>query len=111
MTRGQRIKYAREKAEINQTDLAKRVGVSKQTLYKYENDIVTNIPSDIIEKISICCKCYPGYIMGWTDNPDLPDASAEDMTKALELYEKYKEAIPQVQDAVEALLKSSRPVS
>jgi hypothetical protein len=49
--------------------------------------------------------------MGWTDNPDLPDASAEDMTKALELYEKYKEAIPQVQDAVEALLKSSRPVS
>ena len=65
MTRGQRIKQLRESLNMSQTDLAKSVGISKQTLYKYENDIVTNIPSNIIEKLSKKLGCSPAYIMGW----------------------------------------------
>lgn len=49
MTVGERIKYVREQAGISQVDFAVRMNVSKQTLYKYENNIVTNIPSDKIE--------------------------------------------------------------
>ena len=64
MTKGQRIKSKRESLNIGLTDLAKKVGVSKQTLYKYENDIITNIPSDAIERISEHLKCTPEYIMG-----------------------------------------------
>ena len=67
MTRGQRIKSMREMRQISQTDLAKRVGISKQTLYKYEQDIVTNIPSDIIEKLADYLDCSPAYIMGWQE--------------------------------------------
>ena len=68
MTKGKRIKSKREKLRISQTELANNVGISKQTLYKYENDIVTNIPSDIVEKLSFYLHCSPGYLMGWEDD-------------------------------------------
>jgi len=64
-TKGQRIKSKRESLNISQTDLAKLIGVSKQTLYKYENDIITNIPSNIIERLSEHLECTPAYLMGW----------------------------------------------
>lgn len=67
MTKGQRIKSQRECLGISQTELANKIGVSKQTLYKYENDIVTNIPSDVIERLSHCLEVSPAYIMGWND--------------------------------------------
>ncbi|MEE1048280.1 MAG: helix-turn-helix transcriptional regulator, partial [Clostridia bacterium] len=51
MTKGQRIRKARESENMTQTELANRLKISKQTLYKYENDIITNIPSNIIEQI------------------------------------------------------------
>lgn len=108
MTKGQRIKQKREELNISQTDLANQVGVSKQTLYKYENDIVTNIPSDVIERLSFRLQCDPSYIMGW-DLPKEVDADPRDMEKAYDLYERYRNAIPEVQAAVETLLKSSRP--
>lgn len=52
MNIGDRIKNKRLKLDINQNDLAEKIGVSKQTLYKYENSIVTNIPSDKIELLA-----------------------------------------------------------
>lgn len=44
MTTGGRIKMYRIAADMTQEELAKRVGVQPQTIYKYEKDIVTNIP-------------------------------------------------------------------
>ena len=52
MNIGDRIKNKRLNLDINQNDLAEKIGVSKQTLYKYENSIVTNIPSDKIELLT-----------------------------------------------------------
>ena len=65
MTRGDRIKILREQKGMQQTDLATRIGVSKQTLFKYEHNIITNIPSDKIELIADVFHVTPGYIMGW----------------------------------------------
>lgn len=62
---GKRIKELREKRAITQTDFAKAIGVSKQTLYKYENGIVTNIPSDRIEIIAKALNTSPSNLMGW----------------------------------------------
>ena len=64
---GKRIKELREKLGISQTDLAIKIGESKQTLYKYENGIITNIPSDKIEIIAEILGCSPAYLMGWSD--------------------------------------------
>lgn len=70
MTIGQRIRERRERLGLGQTELADRVGISKQTLYKYENGIITNIPSDKIEAISKVLNVSPGNLMGWSDNID-----------------------------------------
>lgn len=65
MTKGEKIKSLRKELGITQVELAKRIGVSKQTLYKYENDIITNIPSPKIELIASALQTSEGYIMGW----------------------------------------------
>ena len=52
MTIGERIKKVRNQLGMSQVSFADKIGVSKQTLYKYENNIVTNIPSDKIEIIA-----------------------------------------------------------
>ena len=69
MTKGERIKQRREQLGISQTELAECIGTSKQNLYKYENDIITNIPSDRVEALAKCLDTTPAYIMGWNE-PD-----------------------------------------
>ena len=65
MTKGQRIKYLREKKNLTQVELAKLLETTKQTISKYEKDIVTNIPSDRIEKLAVVLNSTPEYILGW----------------------------------------------
>lgn len=40
MTTGEKIKFARQKKDIKQSVLAKRIGVCQNTLYLYESDQV-----------------------------------------------------------------------
>jgi transcriptional regulator with XRE-family HTH domain len=70
MSVGKRIKQLRSDLGMSQVDFAKAIGVSKQTLYKYENDLITNIPSDKIEAAATVCKVTPGFLMGWDDEID-----------------------------------------
>ncbi len=70
MTIGERIKAVRDKAGISQVELADKIDVSKQTLYKYENNIITNIPSNKIEAIATITHVSPAFIMGWTDSTE-----------------------------------------
>ena len=65
MTVGERIRDLREKLNISQVDFADKINVSKQTLYKYENNLITNIPSDKIEAAANITHVSPAYLMGW----------------------------------------------
>lgn len=68
MTVGDRIRKQRELLKISQTELAEKVKISKQTLYKYEKNIITNIPSDKIEELAIVLHVSEAYLMGWEEN-------------------------------------------
>ena len=68
MSIGQRIKECRELLKMTQESLANKIGTTKQTIYKYENDIITNIPSDKIELIAKALAISPAYLMGWINN-------------------------------------------
>ena len=70
MTIGERIKMLREEMGITQSQLAEKVNTTKQTIYKYENNIITNIPSDKIEIISNFFGISPAILMGWDENND-----------------------------------------
>lgn len=70
MTIGERIRSIRQAKGISQTELANATGISKQTIYKYETNIILNIPSDKIEAISGYLNVNPAVIMGWEDFSD-----------------------------------------
>lgn len=65
MTKGDRIRIAREAKGLTQEELGEILGTSKQTIYKYEQNVVTNIPSDKIELMATALGVEPAYIMGW----------------------------------------------
>lgn len=65
MSKGERIRAAREAANLTQEELGRLCGTTKQTIYKYENGIVTNIPLDRIEKIANVTGVSSAYITGW----------------------------------------------
>lgn len=91
MSIGERIRKQRDSLGISQTYLAKKVGISKQTLYKYETDIITNIPSNKIEDIGKILNVSPAYLMGWEENIVPKEISTHDCydkstKEALKLY-------------------------
>ena len=65
MTIGERIKAAREAKQATQGELAKAAHTTKQTIYKYETGIVSNIPSDKIEAMAAFLNVSESYLMGW----------------------------------------------
>ena len=67
-TRGEAIKALRKAAGLSQEELADKLGTTKQTIYKYEAGIVTNIPSDKIELMSQIFGVSPAVIMGWDED-------------------------------------------
>lgn len=85
MTVGERIKHERTIRGLSQVSLADKINVSKQTLYKYENGIITNIPSDKIEELAFTFGVTPGFLMGWEDEPENKSVS--------DLLEKYKSVL------------------
>lgn len=62
---GDRIKSLRKELKMSQTDLATKIGTTKQNIYKYENGIITNIPSDKIELLAQTLNTTPAHLMGW----------------------------------------------
>lgn len=72
MTIGERIKKLRLKNDMSQVELSQKIGISKQSLYKYENGIITNIPSDKIELLADVLHTSPSYLMGWDGDTDIP---------------------------------------
>lgn len=69
MTKGERLKYLREQKGLTQEELAKRLNTTRQAIFKYEKNIVTNIPSDRIEQLATILGSTPEYILGWEELP------------------------------------------
>lgn len=67
MTIGEKIKMAREAKGLTQEQLGALCGTTKQTIFKYENGIITNIPLDRLEKMAEVLSITPMSLMGWED--------------------------------------------
>lgn len=104
MTKGEIIRRLREEVNMSQTELAKKIGTTKQNIYKYENDIVTNIPSNKIEAIADIFNVSPDYIMGWNidDKRNYYNISVTHHEKAVITAYRQK---PEMQGAVDKLLE------
>ena len=72
MTIWQRIRAARERRDMTQDEVARRCNTTKQTIFKYENEIVTNIPYDKIVLLSNALDVSPAYLFGWEEKKNSP---------------------------------------
>ena len=89
---GERIKEARKKRNISVESLAAQLGVSKTTIYRYEDSTIEKIPVHVFDKLCQALAVSPAELMGNAQN------------------QKGNEDLPAVfysaQDAMEFLLKT-----
>lgn len=87
MTLGERIRELRKARGMTQQELAQRLHTTKQTIGKYEQGIVTNLPLLRIDELAQALSTTPAYLMGWEDDKDytsnkaLLKAEIENMTE------------------------------
>lgn len=67
---GQRLKKRRKEINISADDVAVELGVSRSTIFRYENGYIEKVPANVIEELATLLKTTPAYLMGWTDTPD-----------------------------------------
>ena len=93
MTIGQRIRAARERKDMTLDEVATRCKTTKQTIFKYENEIVTNIPYDKIVLLSNALDVSPSYLFGWDEKEVSPSEPSltEGEKMMLELFRRIPE--------------------
>lgn len=67
------IKAKRSEMQMTLEELASRVGVSRQTIQRYESGTISNIPSDKIELMAKALNTTPAYLMGWEEEEKIAD--------------------------------------
>ena len=68
MSIGTKIKMLREDKRMSLEDVAKLCGTTRQTIYKYENEIVTNIPYDKIILLAKALNATPSQLFDWKED-------------------------------------------
>lgn len=68
MSIGNNIRSRRKELDMTLEEIAAIIGISRQTLSRYETGIIGNIPSDKIELLAQALHTSPAYLMGWEDN-------------------------------------------
>ena len=77
MTVGERICKYRKLEGLTQEELALKLGTSPQNIYKYENNVVKNIPLRSIEKAAEIFGIPPTVRVGW--EPESEDSQPSDV--------------------------------
>lgn len=60
-----RIKDLRRAKGLTLEELAELVGTSRQTIHRYENGTINNIPPEKVESLAAALGTTPGSLMGW----------------------------------------------
>ena len=92
MTIGERIKAIRTSKKISVDYLAKELGVSKTTIYRYEDSTIEKIPVKVFDQLCILLDVTPAELMG----------NSRTNTDKSELPTEFRNA----QDAMEFILKT-----
>lgn len=65
---GERIKLRRKEIGLSAEQVAKELGVSPATVYRYESNDIMNMRIDKLEPIAKALRTTPAYLMGWEDD-------------------------------------------
>lgn len=105
------IKNLRKQNNWTQEELAQKVGYTDRSAIAKIEDGRIDIPQSKIIKFAEVFGVNAGDLLGYGDDiyvTELPNKKEEE--KAKELYTLYQNATPEVQSAVELLLRSSQQI-
>ena len=85
---GNRIKYARDLRNATLDDVAKKVGVTKSTIQRYENGKINTIKIPVVESIAVALNVNPSWIVGKSDDMELP---SQKVPKILQYYKQLND--------------------
>jgi len=77
LTTGEIIRNRRKELDITADILAEKIGVSRSTVFRWENGFIEKLPIDKLVPIARVLKTTVGYLMGW-DDKQVPASGAED---------------------------------
>lgn len=90
---------------MTQTELGKLCGTTKQTIFKYESGIITNIPMDKIEAIAAALETTPIDLLGWTNkSPSTTNSGKEEGLEA-EIMDLVRQLSPGEKKQLLSILK------
>jgi len=67
---GKRIKARRKELGLSAEELAKLIGVSPATVYRYESADIMNMKTDKLKPIAEALNTTPVFLMGWGEQKD-----------------------------------------
>lgn len=84
----ERLRTKRIEKGFTLEEIAQKIGVSKQTINRYEHGVISNIPSDKIELLADALGTTPAYLMGWESERELRSVNKqfEDMKEQVFYY-------------------------
>ena len=69
MTFAERLKQLRAENKLTLDEVAKGVGLTRTTIFRYEKGIITNVPPKNIQKLARFFGVSKPYMFGWSDDP------------------------------------------
>ena len=78
MTTAERIKQRRKDLGLRAEDVAERIGVSRSTMFRYENGEIEKLPINHLVPIAKALHTSVDYLMGWTEDEKEPIPMDED---------------------------------
>lgn len=66
------LKRLRKEKKLTLEDIAEALGTSKQTIHRYENGIITNVPPDKVQTLASLLEVTPAMLMGWENHTPPP---------------------------------------
>ena len=71
------LKKRRKALGLTLEELADRIGTSKQTIHRYENGTISNIPPEKVEALAQALDTTPAELMGWQAESAMPLTMAQ----------------------------------
>lgn len=122
MTVSDRIKEKRLDLQMSQSELARLAGYSDKTAISKIENSGNNITMKQLRRVAKALHVSAAYLMGWEKDQDMPTAhkemleeyvnrerlsqySQEEITRALNFLDAFTKASPEIQAAIETLLK------
>lgn len=94
----------RKKQNMTMEELGKRIGVSKQTISRYENGEISSIPYDKIILLAEALNCNPAELMGWSV-PETKNDAVNQANKELEFEDLFSALNESDQEEIIELMK------